>query len=86
MKDEDTPHAPEIMLTSIGPQQWTANTPIKDRYRGLIDHDRVRTTHDVSSVIFSSLRLLHLLMWSQVAFVRFTVHFSRGQLSIFVHD
>ena len=29
--DKDTPHAPKIMLTSIGPQQWTGNTPIKDR-------------------------------------------------------
>ena len=34
MTDKDTPHAPKIMLTSIGSQQWTiGNTPIKDRYR-----------------------------------------------------
>ena len=34
MTDKDTPHAPKIMLTSIGSQQWTTgNTLIKDRYR-----------------------------------------------------
>ena len=53
---------------------------------GLIDFDRVRTTHDISSFVFPSLRLLHLLLWSQVTFVRFTVHFSHRQLLIFIHD
>ena len=53
---------------------------------GFIGLDRVRTTHCISSFVFSRLRLLHFLMWSQVTFVRFTVHFSRRQLSIFVHD
>ena len=33
MTEKDTPHAPKIMLTSIGPQQWTGNTLIKGRYR-----------------------------------------------------
>ena len=33
MTDKDTPHAQKIMLTSIGPQQWTGNTLIKDCYR-----------------------------------------------------
>ena len=33
MTDKGTPHAPKIMLMSIGPQQWTGNTLIKDRYR-----------------------------------------------------
>ena len=32
MTDKDTPHAPKIMLTSIGPQQKTGNTQLKDRY------------------------------------------------------
>ena len=55
MTDKDTPHAPKIMLTSMGPQQGTGNTLIKDRY-----HWPHR--HDISSVIFTSLRLLQLLI------------------------
>ena len=87
MTDKDTPHAPKIMLTSIGLRQKGQET-LQSRIAttGLIGLDNVRTTHNISSVIFPSLRLLHLLMWSQVTFVRFTVHFSRRQLSIFVHD
>ena len=48
------------MLANIGPQQGTGNTLLKDR-SGLIDLDRVRTTHDVSSVIFSQFALAPLV-------------------------
>ena len=52
---------------------------------GLIGLDRARTTHCISSVILSVLRLFHLLMWSQVTFVS-TVHFSHRQFLIFIYD
>ena len=78
LEDRDAQHAQKLMLSSIGPRQGTGNTIIKDGHHWSHRPYCVRTTHDISSVIFR-------LMWLHVTLVRFTVHVSR-QLSIFIDD